>query len=159
MEQLVAAVTPMASFAWIMKVPLVVGVPVMAPVEAVSVSPVGSVPGATEKVKGATPPLVVGAGLLKATLTSPVVTAEQVIMSPATMLKEPDVAVARLASFTWTVKPPGAPGVPVTAPVEVLSDTPLGSAPLATEKVKGPTPPMTVGGLFKAAPTSPWLAG
>ena len=45
-----AAATPLASFTPMLKAPLVVGVPVIAPVEALSVRPAGRVPVATEKV-------------------------------------------------------------------------------------------------------------
>lgn len=48
--QLTAAATPWRSFTWMVKVPVALGVPVMAPVEVFSVRPAGSVPLASEKV-------------------------------------------------------------------------------------------------------------
>ena len=42
--QLLADTTPLASVTWMVKVPAAVGVPVMAPDDAFSVSPAGSVP-------------------------------------------------------------------------------------------------------------------
>jgi hypothetical protein len=49
-EQVAVAVTWLASFTWTVNAPVAVGVPVMAPVEALSDRPAGSAPVATEKV-------------------------------------------------------------------------------------------------------------
>ena len=48
--QVVPATIPLASFTWMVNVPLAVGVPVIAPVKGFSVRPMGSVPVATENV-------------------------------------------------------------------------------------------------------------
>ena len=67
--------------------------------------------------------------------------------------------MAPLASFTCSVKVPAAVGVPVTAPVAAFSESPAGSEPVATEKVRGAVPPVTVGaGAVKALPTVPAVA-
>jgi hypothetical protein len=98
--QVAAAAAPLESFTWRVKVPETVGVPVMAPVVVFSVRPLGRVP-VTEKVYGAVPPLTVGAGLFKATLTSPELTAGQVSVGAAAMVKGQVVDdVTPLASFT-----------------------------------------------------------
>jgi hypothetical protein len=56
------------------------------------------------------------------------------------------------------VNVPAAVGVPVIAPVVESRVRPLGSAPVATEKVNGAVPPVTIiAGLVKATPTSPEL--
>src|SRR5580658_8334926 len=155
--QVVAAVTPLASFAWSVNVPEAVGVPLMAPVLVFSVRPLGRVP-VTEKVYGAIPPLTAGAGLFRATPASPELTAGQVSARTVAMVNGQVVTAATpLASFTWSVKVPDAVGVPLMAPVLVFSVRPLGRVPV-TEKVYGAIPPLTDGaGLFSATPTSPEL--
>jgi hypothetical protein len=74
---------------------------------------------------------------LKATPTSPEFVVEQVTDDGGEMVYRQVVATtAPFASVTWILKLPGAVGVPVMAPVEVLSVRPPGSVlPGATEKV------------------------
>jgi hypothetical protein len=72
--------------------------------------------------------------LLKGTPTSPVLVAEQVIESAGVIVITHPVAVAPTESVTLIEKLPEAVGVPVTAPVEVLSVRPAGSVP-TTENV------------------------
>src|SRR5438477_10003889 len=72
--QLAADDTPFASVTLMEKVPVAVGVPLMAPVEVFRVNPAGKVP-TTEKVKGAVPPVTVIAGLLNRAPTSPLLEA------------------------------------------------------------------------------------
>src|SRR6204780_5092191 len=99
--QVPVATTPLASLTWIVKVPAAVGVPVIAPVVALSVRPAGSVPVATENVYGAVPPVTVIAGLLKATPTSPELVVEQVTVGGGTIVKgQVPVAATPLASLT-----------------------------------------------------------
>src|ERR1017187_6760218 len=118
------------------KVPAAVGVPVMAPVLVLTVRPAGSVPVATEKVNGPVPPETVMAGLLNATPTSPEFTAEQVSQGPATMVKgQVPVATTPFLSVTLRVKVPAAVGVPVMAPVLVLSVRPAGRVPVPIAKI------------------------
>ena len=108
--------------------------PLMAPVLVFSVRPPGRVP-VTENVYGAVPPLTTGAGLFRATLTSPELTVGQVSVGGGAIVKgQVAAADAPLASFTWRVKVPAAVGVPVMAPVLVFSVRPLGRVPV-TEKV------------------------
>ena len=134
--QVLAAATPLASFTWTVKLPLAVGVPLMAPVVVFSVRPAGRVPLDTEKVYGETPPVTVMAGLLKAAPTSPEVVAGQLSEGPPEMVNEHVLAAATpLASFTWILKLPAAVGVPLMAPVEVFRVRPAGRVPLDTEKV------------------------
>src|ERR1017187_5709351 len=110
--QVPVATTPLASVTLMVKVPAAVGVPVMAPVVALSVKPAGRVPVATEKVNGAVPPETVMAGLLNATPTSPELTAEQVSDGAALIVKgQLPVATTPLASVTLMVKVPAAGGV------------------------------------------------
>src|ERR1035438_7307494 len=94
--QVVAATTPLASFTWSMKVPLAVGVPVIAPVEVLRVRPAGRVPVDSEKVKGAVPPVTVMAGLLNAMPTSPELTAGQVSEGAAAMVKGQQIGRAHV---------------------------------------------------------------
>ena len=62
--------------------------------------------------------------LLKATPTSPTLTAAHVTDSAGLIVIAQPVLVAPLASVTWTEKLPEAVGVPVTAPVVVSSVNP-----------------------------------
>ena len=66
---------------------------------------------------------------MKATPTSPVLTAAQVPERTGLMVIWQEVLVAPLASLTWTLKLPEAVGVPVIAPVAVFSARPVGSVP------------------------------
>src|ERR1700690_151313 len=64
-DVVVPAALPVESTTWAVKlyVPAVVGVPVMAPVDALSVKPGGRVPVMIENVYGATPPVAISAEL------------------------------------------------------------------------------------------------
>src|SRR5438105_7114534 len=81
-----------------------------------SVRPAGSVP-TIENVYGVVPPVTVGAGLLNATRTSPVVTAEPGSAgTPMIVYGQDPVATTPLASVTCRLKAPEAVGVPVIDP-------------------------------------------
>ena len=67
--------------------------------------------------------------LLKATPTSPTLTAAHVTDSAGLIVIAQPVLVAPLASVTWTEKLPEAVGVPETAPVEGFRLKPAGSVP------------------------------
>jgi hypothetical protein len=67
--------------------------------------------------------------LLNGTPTSPVAVPEQVIEIGGVIVITHPVAVAPTESVTLIEKLPEAVGVPVTAPVEVLSVSPAGSVP------------------------------
>ncbi len=157
--QVVAAATPLASFTWTVKVPVTVGVPVMAPVARAKCQAGGqgahSLPRRCTSARSAADRhsrAVYGDTYRKGIVCW---ASED---GPVTIVKgQVVVATTPLASFTWSVKVPGAVGVPVMAPVLVFSVRPLGSVPV-TEKVYGAVPPLTTGaGLFSATPTSPEL--
>jgi hypothetical protein len=96
-----AEATPLESFAWMLKVPAAVGVPVIAPVEVFSVRPAGNVPLATENVYVPEPPLAVRAGLLNGTLTSPeVVVGQETVTAELMMKAQAVVATPPFESFT-----------------------------------------------------------
>ena len=75
------------------------------------------------------PPETVMGPELKATPTSPVVTAAHVTESGGLMVMAQAVPVAPVASVTWTVNEPAEVGVPVTAPVAAFRLRPPGSVP------------------------------
>src|SRR5262245_41655199 len=106
-------------------VPVVVGVPVIAPVFKSRTSPVGSVPSA-EKAYGGLPPDTGIGGLLKGCPTSPELKPGQFDMGPlvATTNVQEVEAVTPFESFTEMVKLPPADGVPAIAPVEAFKDKP-----------------------------------
>jgi hypothetical protein len=139
---------------------MAVGVPVIAPVVVLSVRPAGRVdPGASEKVRGAVPPVTVIGGLLKGTPTSPALVAGQVSVGGLMVKGQLLAETSPFVSVTLREKLPGARGVPVIAPVVVLRDRPAGSVP-TTEKVKGAVPPVMPGaGLLNATPTVPVVTG
>jgi len=118
-----------------------VGVPVIAPVAAFSVSPAGSVPVVNDHVYGGVPPPAVKV-VLYGTPTSPLGRGEFVIIpSPAKTVsvrfavllcggvKESATLNVSGVAFTAAV------GVPVIAPVAALSVKPAGSVPAATDQV------------------------
>jgi hypothetical protein len=155
--QVVVATEPLESVTLIVNVPAVFGVPVIAPVDAFSVRPVGRVPLATENVNGAVPPVTVIAGLLNAVPTMPDVAVGQVSDGPPTIVNgHVPLATTPFASATLIVNVPALCGVPVIAPVDVFNVRPVGRVPVATEKVNGAVPPVTViAGMLNATPTSP----
>ena len=75
------------------------------------------------------PPETVIGPELKATPTSPVVTAAQEAEKTGLIVMAQAVLVAPFASVTLTEKVPEAVGVPVTAPVVVFRVRPAGSVP------------------------------
>src|SRR4051812_34706938 len=110
--QVPGATTPFASVTLIVNVPAAVGVPAIAPVEVLSVRHAGIVPVATEKVKGAVPPVIDMAGLLNAAPTSPLFVVEHATEGGATMVNgQVPAATMPLASVTLIVKEPAAVGV------------------------------------------------
>ena len=75
------------------------------------------------------PPETVIGPELKATPTSPVLTAAQVTDRGPLMVIEQLLLEFPFPSVTRTVNVPELVGVPVTAPVEVFSERPAGSVP------------------------------
>ena len=112
-----------------------VGVPVIAPVDEFSDRPGGSVPLVIENVYGETPPVTVSAEEY-ATPTCAVPVGQLSMIDETTMLQL-EVAVLPCESMTWAVKlnVPAVAGVPVIAPVDELSESPGGNAPLTIENV------------------------
>jgi hypothetical protein len=156
--QVLAATAPVESLSWTVKLPVTVGVPVIAPVEEFSDKPVGREPLETKKVYGGTPPLAVTLVLTGWLIVKVLTTAHVSTKGGGITENGQESEVAPLASLTCTVKDPVAVGVPVIAPVEEFKLKPAGRVPLATEKVKGPPPPVTViAGLFTGDPTVNWL--
>ena len=112
-------------------VPAVVGVPVIAPVLALRLSPTGRGPGDNDHVYGAVPPFA-AAVCEYATLTSPSASELVVIVGAAPIeIDSGLVAVAPRLSVTFSVKLEFPPlvGVPVIAPVLALIVSPAGRFP------------------------------
>jgi translation initiation factor IF-1 len=136
---------PLVSVAVIVKSkgPTVFGVPVMAPDEALSDRPLGRSPTVTRKVY--VPGGEAETVWLYAVPTAPLgsVLGLSVTMGHAAGKIRTEYAwlpVQPFVSVAVMVKPKRAAvvGVPVMAPVEALSDRPLGSAPIEIEKVYAP---------------------
>jgi hypothetical protein len=122
-----------------LKVPTVVGVPVIAPVLGFNVRPVGSAPLVTAQVTGAVPPVeasVAEYGEDTTPFPSEVVEIAKVL---ATCSVRDFVSVwnGEDRSFTFTVNVllPGAVGVPEITPVLASSVSPAGNAPEVTDQV------------------------
>ena len=128
-------------------VPLVVGVPLIMPVERVSVSPAGSEPDVTLHVYGVVPPVAFSVCEYDEPTvppTSDVLLTARVFVAP-TMIVIGHSTQDELLSVTRTVNVavPAVVGVPVIAPVVGLIVRPAGSAPEVTVHVYGVVPPLT----------------
>jgi hypothetical protein len=141
-------------------VPLAVGEPLMAPVDAVRDSPAGSVPELSDHVFGVVPPV----DARVAEYVAPTVVSASVAVltvSAAYMVTDwDDVAVfdSESAIRTVNVDEPAVVGVPLIAPVLVSRDSPAGSDPLDTDQVNGAVPPALVRLELYASPTTPVLS-
>jgi hypothetical protein len=119
--------------------PAVVGAPEITPVE-LSDNPAGSVPGGTDQVKGAVPPVATRVTGPYADPTVPADKGEAVVIvntvGAFTVIDKAFVAVAAAASVTVTVKLDVAAvvGVPEITPAE-LSANPAGRVPAVTAHV------------------------
>lgn len=154
------AVTWFASVTVTVKVagPAAVGVPVIAPLEAI-VKPAGSAPPVTANVYGAVPFVAATLAVYAAfivPLGSVVVVIETGVTSAATLTVKFALAFTPPASVTVIVKLelPAAVGVPVIAPPEA-SVSPAGSVPLVTAKLYGVVPLIASTVAVYAAPTVP----
>jgi hypothetical protein len=135
-----------------------VGVPVIWPVVALSVSPAGSAPPAViANDNGAVPPdAVTGVNAGSAVFCVPVVLGTAWFATSAALIVRLNVfaAVAPAASvivIVRTVAPCATVGVPVIAPVPAFSVRPAGSAPPAViANVYGLVPPVAVTGVNEA---------
>src|SRR5260370_15052766 len=107
--------------------------------------PGGSVPAFTDQVYGVVPPVAVIVSLY-GTPTTADGGGLKVTDTPAAIVRLVAwVALCPFASVTFTVKlyVPATVGVPLRFPL-LVSDTPGGSEPLATDQVNGLTPPDSV---------------
>jgi hypothetical protein len=127
-----------------LKVPIVVGVPVIKP-EGDKTNPVGRPPAVTVQVYGETPPDAASVAVGYVTLVVPdgrdVVATVSAALAVSVKFA---VAVYPWVSFTWIVKEkdPPAVGVPVIAPVPGFNVNPGGKLPTVTlHVVYGGTPP------------------
>ena len=131
------APTLSATFAVKLDVPLVVGVPLMIPVEPASDSPAGRLPALTVHVRGVVPPVSASVWLY-AVPTVPAGRLDVVIDGAAfTTMDNAFVAVAATLSVTFAVKldVPDVVGEPVMAPVEPARDSPAGRLPAWMDQV------------------------
>jgi hypothetical protein len=137
------------------EVPVAPTVPLITPVEPLSVSPVGSVPAVMAHVRGAAPPEadnVARYGTFWIAFGSVV---EVMDKTALTFRESASVAVCAGAelSETLTVKFAAAAtvGIPESTPLEER-ETPRGRAPALTDQVKGATPPVAASVVLRLAP-------
>src|SRR6185369_3055656 len=125
-----------------LNVPETVGVPLIRPVPAVIVNPLGSEPAVTAQLYGNVPPETTTVWLYMA-LTVPAGREVVVITgAPAMVIESGFVAVAPTLSVTRTMKLEPAPdGVPLITPVPEFNDRPDGSTPEAMDQLSGAVPP------------------
>jgi hypothetical protein len=138
----------------------VVAVPVIAPVEAFRLRPVGSAPAVMDQVYGVLPPVAVNVDeYATPTVASGGVCAgiESWPDCPPTVMLVAKLAVCAgfEESETCNVNAefPFAVGVPVIAPVDALSERPAGRLPVEIDQVYGRMPPVAVGRNEKSVPT------
>ena len=139
------APTLSATFAVKLEVPDAVGVPVIAPDEAVRDSPAGRDPEEIDHVRGDVPPLAARVWLYE---VPTVPFGRLAVVMPGAVLTVIDsafVAEAPTLSATFAVKldAPEAVGVPVIAPLEATIDRPAGRLPEDIDHVSGDVPPVT----------------
>lgn len=124
--------------------PLLVGMPVIAPVAELSTNPGGSVPLTIEYVYGPVPPVAVSAEEYAA--PSVALLFAQATENAATVIEQFTFAIAPIASCACAVYGyvPGTVGIPVSAPVDALRDRPGGRFPEPPEimNVYGGVPPV-----------------
>ena len=122
-----------------------VGVPLMAPVEVFSVKPAGSVPEVNCQVYGLIPPVAVSVVEHEAPTMQLRVSVGAVSRPMIVRVRDTD-AVCGIALESVTLKVSGVAvtaeaGVPLMAPVAVLSVNPAGSVPAVNVQVYGVVPP------------------
>jgi hypothetical protein len=132
---------------------VVVGVPLTAPVLVLKLIPVGSAAALSANVYGCVPPAAVtGVNVGITVFTVPVVlgTAWVIVSAPFTVRVNVWDDVAPTLSVAVTVKSVATSvvvGVPLTAPVLVLTLIPVGSVPPLSANVYGSVPPAAVTGV------------
>ena len=125
-------------------VPVVVGVPLIAPDDEFNDNPAGNVPAARSQVYGVVPPVAAKVVEGYVELTTPTGNDVVVIESAAlTVIESACVAVRDPLSVTRTVKFEVAAvvGVPVIAPDDASKDKPAGKVPTVTAQLYGVVPP------------------
>ena len=124
-------------------VPATVGVPVIAPVPAFSVKPVGREPVVIDQVTAPVPPVAPNVALYAEPTVPPGKLVVEIANGELTVIVRAFVAVCagvpESVAFTVKLAVPAAVGVPVIAPVLALSVSPAGSAPEAMDQVTAPS--------------------
>lgn len=149
------ALTVSVAIAVKLEVPETVGVPVMAPVEELSDSPVGSVPLEIDHVGAPVPPVAVSVWLYATLTVSAGRLAVVIVTAALTTMDKAFVAVAPTLSVTLAVKldVPDVVGVPVIAPVEATMESPAGRLPEEIDHERGEVPPVEARVWLYVAPT------
>ncbi len=130
---------------------IVVGVPVITPLEGSSVSPGGKAPAETVQAYGVVPPTATAPWNTQHPRKVPcVIVNDRVAVLICAGL--PESVTLKLSEAPATA----AVGVPVMAPVAVFSDNPAGNIPLVSDQVYGVVPPDAVSVAEYAAPTNPF---
>ena len=136
MESALDSMDPVLSVAWMLKmgVPGVVGVPVMAPVPVLRLSPPGSDPLFINQVMGAVPPDAPTIWEYAALTVPPGSDIVEIVSFAAASMVSSCVSNVLLESMASMVKlgEPEAVGVPVISPVTGLRLRPSGSEPAVT---------------------------
>jgi hypothetical protein len=154
------AVAPLASITWMvkLKLPAVVGAPLICPVPEFSVMPAGKAP-VIVQVYGDVPPLTTGVTEhLTPTVhgckggKGPMIAGGGLIVKENSLL-----AGAPLTSVTWMVKleVPAVVGVPLIRPVAEFRVMLAGNVPAASVQVRGNVPPLTTTACEYLTPTVP----
>jgi hypothetical protein len=158
------AVAWLTSVTWMvkLKLPAVVGVPLICPVAEFRATPAGRVPAVTLKVKGNVPPVITRVCEYLAP-TVPCGNGEAVVIAGGGFIVTTNAlaAVTWLVSVTWMVKlgVPAAVGVPTICPVAEFNERPAGRVPPLTVQVYCPLPPLALNGCEYLAPTVPVDSG
>jgi hypothetical protein len=128
-------------------VPVVVGVPEIAPVDATRLNPVGRVPAITLQLYGVVPPLACSAAEYAVPTVPPdndVVVTAGGCAAAVTAILSAFVPVLFAASVTCTVNDtvPAVVGVPEITPVDAIRLSPVGNVPAVTLQLYGVVPPL-----------------
>jgi len=146
MDRALDAVAPAASLTRTVKLnePTVVGVPLMAPVLAFTLSPSGSDPVEIAQLYGAVPPVATNDARYEIPVDPP--GTEDVVIDKGGVITIDSalVSVAPAPSVARTVKlnVPDADAVPLMVPVPEFKFRPAGSAPEARDQAMGGVPPV-----------------
>jgi hypothetical protein len=141
-------------------VPAVVGVPLICPVELLSVSPAGNDPALIDQLYGVVPPLACSVVEYAVPAVPPgndVVVTFGGCAAAATATLKAFVPVLFAASVTCTVNDtvPAVVGVPEITPVDAARPNPAGSVPVVTLQLYGVVPPLACSVVEYAVPAVP----